>query len=200
MAHLGEAVAAELDALLGRYVPAVSVPRGFVSPKPQASYLVGQLGAGPAAAMLGVTTKTLRKWLAGATPTKANRAKLDQAYHRVRDPRARKAKAARTKRATQQRLIKALTTGDATRIQISGTVIISDDERFVENFGGTPEIPPQAWVEIVDLWQSGDTDQLGDVVQEILREVIPSKNGGALHFSMPDGDVEFTILLTLAED
>lgn len=189
--YLGEATEAELNRLLGTYVPPVAVPRGFTSAKAQANYLVGHLGAAGAAGRIGVTTRTLRKWLAGGNPSKASARKLDSAYHKVRDPKASAAKRKRDKRGAQQRLISVLTSPPPTFIQVHGTVIISDDESYRSPFGGTVEISYTWWELIIAAWQDQDTDELGDVMINALRDSIDT--GGAL-FHMPKNDCELDIL------
>lgn len=189
--YLGEATAAELDRLLGTYVPAVTVPRGFTSPKAQANYLVGHLGAAGAAARIGVTARTLRKWLTGGNPTKANTRKLDTTYHQVRDPQARALKRKRDRRGAQQRLISALTSEPPTAVQVHGTVIISDDVSYRSPFGGVVVIAVAWWVQILESWRGGDVDELGEVMLAALRDSIDT--GGAI-FHMPEDDCELDIL------
>jgi hypothetical protein len=192
--HIGEAVIAELDRLLGQYQPPVTVPRGFVSAKPQANYLIGHLGASDTARRLGISRDTLRRWITGRqTPSKANARKLDTAYHQVRDPKAREARRRRDRHTAQQRIIASLTSPPPTPIQISGTLVISDDESFRANFADTPRIPVENWVAIIEHWRHRETDEAGEALLDGLRA--SEDVNVAAHFDFPYDDVTVDVLL-----
>lgn len=183
---IGPAVVAELNRLLGTHIPAGAI-RGFTTPKAQAGYLVGQLGPAGAAARLGVTRRTVHKWMTGGKPTKGNARRLNTTYHEVRDPKARVARRAREQRS----LIKKLTSPPPVRVQVCGTVVISDDERYREPFAGTPALDVASWRKIIDVWKRKDADGVGEAFVNALNEALPEISA---QFSIPYDDCTVDIL------
>lgn len=188
---IGPAVVAEVDRLLAALTPASTLPRGFVNPAPQAKYLATHLGPAEAARRLGVTARTFQRWIAGGAPSKRNARKLDQAYHLVRDPKARTDRKRRSARAGMKTLVKLLTSPPPTRVQVFGTVQISEDARYRDPFAGTPEISLYWWGKIIDAWQHEGPDEVGEVFVEALNEALPEI---ANQFWFPEADCNVDIL------
>lgn len=191
--NLGEALVAEMDSLAEHFAPEQPVSRGFKNPKAQIGYLLKNLSPAALAERLGISRGTLTRWKNGKTgPSKANAGKLDAAYHEVRDPRARTLARGKRRRTGRARLVQLLTTPPATRIQISGTVAVSDDESYRTNFGGVIPIPVPYWIEIVRLWKKRrvDTAKIGEQLEQAINWSLDA----GVQFGFPGDDYTIVIL------